>query len=133
MGLRTQHVRVFGVQLLDTRRDVLPERWPEEHVVILTSGRRLTPGGNKAGLRRPTHRRGTADLKEVLHVHRRRLPHVPRVRFILVQPLQTIEILPAQQGVQVRRLLGIEKTILCVYDFSSTFIHVYTFYLFDIK
>lgn len=101
MGLRAQHVRVLRIQLLDARRDILPEWWPEEHVVILTGGRRLTPGGDEASLRWPADRRRTADLEEILHVHRRRLPRISRVRFILVQPLQTIEILPAQQGVQV--------------------------------
>lgn len=87
VGLRAQHVRVLRVQLLDARRDVLPERRPEEHVVVLTGARWLTPGGDEAGLRRPAHRRGTADLEEVLHVHRRRFPRVSRVRFILIQPL----------------------------------------------
>lgn len=121
MRLRAQHVRVLRIQLLDTRRDILPERRPEKDVIILTGGRRLTPDRNETGLRWSAHRRRPADLEEVLHVHGW-LPRVSRIRFIFVQPLQTIEILPAQQSVQVRRLLGTEETRLVVYNhYNLTF------------
>jgi hypothetical protein len=120
VGLRAQHVGIFRVQLLDTGCNVLPERWPEKHIVILTGGRRwLTSGGYKGGLLRPAYRRGTADLEEVLHVHRGRLPSIPCVRFIFFQSLQTIEILPAQQSIQVRRLLGTDQRESPVMIYSS--------------
>lgn len=97
MRLRAEHVRVLRVQLLDARGDVLPQRRPEKHVVV--GPRRLAPRRDEARLR-PAH--GPADLEKILHVHRR----LARVLLgvIFVQLLQPIEVLSAQQCVQVRRL-----------------------------
>jgi len=115
MRLRTQHIRVLRIQLLNTRRDILPEWRPEKDVVVLTGSRRLTPGGNETGLWWSAYRGRSADFEEVLHMHGW-LPHISSVRFILIQPLQTIEILSAQQSVQVRRLLGTKETGFVVYN-----------------
>ena len=99
--LRAEHVRVLRVQLLYARGDVLPQRRPEEHVVV--ARRRLTPRRDEARLR-PAHR--PPNLEEVLHLHRR----LPRLflRVIFVEFLQSVEILSTQQRVQVRSLLEIE-------------------------
>lgn len=113
MRLRAQHVRVLRIQLLDTRRDILPERRPEKDVVVLAGNRRLTSNGNETGLRRSAHRRRPTNFEEIFHVHGR-FPRISRVRFILVQPLQTIEILPAQQSVQVRCLLHLQPRVVDV-------------------
>lgn len=97
MRLRAQHIRVLRIQLLNTWGDILPEWWPKENVIVVAG--RLTSGGYKARLW-STH---WSDLEKILHMHRR----LPRISLgvILVEFLQTIKILPAQQSVQVRRLL----------------------------
>ena len=118
--LRAQHVRVLRVQLLYTRGDVLPERRPEEHVVV--ARRRLTPRRDEARLR-PAHR--PSDLEEVLHLHRRLSRLFLRV--ILVELLQPVEILSTQQRVQVRCLLEIEDEQSREYQFEPVYIYIYIY------
>lgn len=101
MRLRSQHVRVLWIQLLDARSNVFPEWRPEEHVVVVASW--LTPRRNKTCLRSTNW---PSDLEKILHLHRR----LSRILFrvIFVELLQPIEVLSAQQRVQFRGLLKIQ-------------------------
>lgn len=123
VGLGAQHVRVLRVELLYARGDVLPERRPEEHIVVV--GRRLmTPRRDEARLG-PAHR--PPNLEKVLHLDR----GLPRLllRVILVEFLQPVEVLSAQQRVQVRGLLEIERAPRVVdmsgWKFAVSFIRAY--------